>query len=213
MPPATAIAFREENGLAATTHWQFADELAARHPAVRVRPEALYVDEGTVLTGAGAAAGIDLYLHLVRREHGAAVANSIARGLVVPPHRDGGQRQYIESAVAADGQDRRLAEVIAWARQNLSRRVGVEELAGRALMSRRSFARRFRAATGTTPHAWLVAQRLSLAEELLESTRLSVEEIARRVGFGSAAALRERFGEHRGVAPRDYRRTFAAGPA
>ncbi|MDX6351669.1 MAG: hypothetical protein QOF84_6459 [Streptomyces sp.] len=196
------------DGLEATTHWQFADELAARHPAVTVRPEALYIDQGDILTGAGAAAGIDLCLHLIRREHGAAVTNAIARGLVIPPHRDGGQTQYIDAPVPSDGDDRRLSEVIAWARANLDRRISVDELAARALTSRRSFTRRFKAATGATPHAWLLAQRLNRAEELLEATDLPVEEVARRVGYGSAAALREQFTLRRGVAPRDYRRTF-----
>lgn len=196
------------DGLEVTTHWQFADELASRYPAVTVRPEALYIDQGDIVTGAGAAAGIDMCLHLIRREHGAAVTNAIARGLVVPPHREGGQIQYIEAPVSSDGDDRRLSEVVSWARTNLERKMSVEELAARALMSRRSFARRFKAATGATPHAWLVAQRLDRAEELLETTNLPVEEIARRAGYGSAAVLREQFILRRGVAPRDYRRTF-----
>ena len=196
------------DGLEVTTHWQFADELAARHPAVKVRPEALYIDQGDIVTGAGAAAGIDMCLHLIRREHGAAVTNSIARGLVTPPHREGGQIQYIEAPFSSDGDDRRLSEVIAWARANLERKISVDELAARALMSRRSFARRFKAATGATPHAWLVAHRLDRAEELLETTDLPIEDIARRAGYASAAVLREQFTLRRGVAPRDYRRTF-----
>jgi transcriptional regulator GlxA family with amidase domain len=196
------------DGYEVTTHWQFADELAARYPAVTVRPEALYIDQGAIVTGAGAAAGVDMCLHLVRREHGAAVANQIARNLVIPPHRDGGQAQYVSAAIPADGDDQRLAAVIAWARANLDRRLSVEEMAVQALMSRRSFARHFKAATGTSPHAWLLAQRLNLTEELLETTDLPIDEIARRVGYGSAAVLREQFVLRRGVAPRDYRRTF-----
>jgi transcriptional regulator GlxA family with amidase domain len=196
------------DGCEATTHWRHADQLAARHPAVTVRPEALYVDQGRIVTGAGAAAGMDLYLHLVRRDHGAALANAIARLLVVPPHRDGGQQQYISAPVPADGDGERLADVLAWARANLHQNPSVNALANRALMSRRSFIRHFRAATGDTPHAWLLAQRLNLAEELLETTTLSMTEIADRVGYRSATVLREQFSLRRGVAPRDYRRTF-----
>jgi transcriptional regulator GlxA family with amidase domain len=201
------------DGLEATTHWQFADELAARHPAVRVRPEALYIDHGAIATGAGATAGLDLFLHLIRRDHGAAVTNEIARGLVTPPHRDGGQTQYITAPVPRDGDDDRLAATLGWARANLDRRLSIDDLAARSLMSPRTFARRFKAATGATPHAWLLAQRLNLAEQLLESTDLPIEEIARRVGYGTAAVFREQFGLRRGVAPRDYRRTFTrTGP-
>jgi transcriptional regulator GlxA family with amidase domain len=196
------------DGHEATTHWQHADQLAARHPNVTVRPDALYVDEGRIVTGAGAAAGMDMFLHLVRRDHGAAVTNAIARLLVVPPHRDGGQRQYIAAPVPADGDGERLADVLAWARANLHEALPVDALAARALMSRRSFIRHFKAATGATPHAWLLAQRLTLAEELLETTTLSMEQIAARVGYRSAAVLREQFSLRRGVAPRDYRRTF-----
>lgn len=197
------------DGLDVTTHWRHAAELAAAHPRVTVRPDALYIDHGAVATGAGAAAGLDLCLHLLRRDHGAALANRVARDLVTPPHRDGGQAQYIDAPVPSDGDDRRLADVIAWARGNLDRRLPVDELAARALMSRRSFARRFKAATGATPHAWLRAQRLDLAEELLETTDLPVREVARRVGYRDAAVLREQFALRRGVPPRTYRRTFS----
>ena len=196
------------DGHPATTHWQHAAELAARHPDIDVRPQELYVDQGSLLTGAGAAAGMDLYLHLVRREHGAATANDLARTLVVPPHRDGGQQQYISAPVAPQGDGERLGETIAWASENLHRPLPVDVLAARALMSRRSFIRHFRAATGTTPHAWLVARRLNLAEELLETTELSVQQVAERVGYSSAAVLREQFTRRRGVPPRRYRRTF-----
>ncbi|MFF5212123.1 GlxA family transcriptional regulator [Streptosporangium sp. NPDC000396] len=196
------------DGLEATTHWRFAADLAARHPAVRVRPESLYVDQGRIVTGAGAVAGIDLCLYLIRREHGAGRANAIARDLVTTPYRSGGQRQYLPAPVPDDGDDERLSEVIAWARAGLDRRISVDDLAARALMSRRSFARRFKAATGTTPHAWLLAQRLNLAEELLETTDLSVENIAHQVGYRSAAVFREQFALRRGVPPRDYRRAF-----
>ncbi|MCX5199456.1 helix-turn-helix domain-containing protein [Streptomyces sp. NBC_00249] len=196
------------DGLRATTHWRFAALLAERHPEVTVEPDALYVDEGRVITGAGAAAGFDLCLHLLRREHGAATANAIARDLVLPSHRDGGQAQYLATPVPEDCRDERLADVLAWAREHLHEPLPVAELASRALMSRRSFARRFSAATGTTPHAWLLGLRLSRAEELLETTDLPVEEVARLVGYGSAAVLRAQFVRRRGVPPRVYRRSF-----
>ncbi|WP_254552192.1 GlxA family transcriptional regulator [Kitasatospora sp. MMS16-BH015] len=198
------------DGRRATTHWRFAALLAERHPQVTVEAEALYVDEGTVVTGAGAAAGFDLCLHLLRREYGAALANTVARDMVLPSHRDGGQAQYLAVPVPEDGADERLAEVLAWARANLHQPLPVTELARQAMMSRRSFARRFTAATGTTPHAWLRSLRLSRAEELLETTDLPVEEIARQVGYGSAAVLREQFVRRRGVPPRSYRQAFAA---
>jgi transcriptional regulator GlxA family with amidase domain len=200
------------DGRRVTTHWRWAGELTGRFPAVRVEPEVLYVDEGRLVSSAGAAAGIDLCLYLLRREYGAAVANAFARDMVVPPHRDGGQAQYVDTPVPEDCDDDRLSEVIGWARANLDRPLSVEQLATRALMSPRSFARHFKAATGTTPHAWLLGQRLHHAEELLEAADLSVEEVARRVGFGTAAALREQFVRRRGVPPRDYRRTFAITP-
>ncbi|KPH99059.1 transcriptional regulator with aminotransferase type sensor, AraC family [Actinobacteria bacterium OV450] len=200
------------DGRRATTHWRFAGLLAARHPEVSVEADALYVDEGRVVTGAGAAAGFDLCLHLLRREYGAAMANAVARDVVLPSHRDGGQAQYLAAPVPEDCRDERLAEVLAWARQNLHEPLPVAELARRAVMSKRSFARRFTAATGTTPHAWLRSLRLSGAEELLETTDLPVEEIARRVGYGSAAVLREQFVRRRGVPPRSYRRSFTATP-
>ncbi|WP_411104045.1 GlxA family transcriptional regulator [Streptomyces sp. cmx-4-9] len=200
------------DGRRATTHWRFADLLAARHPEVSVRPDALYVDEGRITTGAGAAAGFDLCLHLLRREYGAATANAIARDLVLPAHRDGGQAQYLATPAPEDCQDERLTEVLLWAREHLHEPLPVAELARRALMSRRSFARRFTAATGTTPHAWLLGLRLSRAEELLETTDLPVEEVARQVGYGSAAVLRAQFVRRRGVPPRSYRRAFTRTP-
>ncbi|MFD5623441.1 GlxA family transcriptional regulator [Streptomyces yangpuensis] len=200
------------DGRRATTHWRFAELLAHRHPDVRVEPDALYIDEGRILTGAGAAAGFDLCLHLLRREYGAAVANAVARDVVLPSHRDGGQAQYLAAPVPADCGDDRLADVLAWARENLHEPLPVAELARRAVMSKRSFARRFTAATGTTPHAWLRSLRLSSAEELLETTDLPVEEIARRVGYTSAAVLREQFVRRRGVPPRSYRRSFTTTP-
>ncbi|MGW7285913.1 GlxA family transcriptional regulator [Streptomyces sp. NPDC054847] len=200
------------DGRRATTHWRFAGLLAERHPDVTVEPDALYIDEGRIVTGAGAAAGFDLCLHLLRREYGAATANAIARDLVLPSHRDGGQAQYLATPAPEDCNDDRLADVLAWAREHLHEPLPVAELARRSLMSRRSFARRFAASTGTTPHAWLLGLRLGRAEELLETTDLPVEEIARLVGFGSAAVLRAQFVRRRGVPPRSYRRSFTRTP-
>ncbi|SNR48600.1 helix-turn-helix domain-containing protein [Blastococcus mobilis] len=198
------------DGKRVTTHWKYAGELAARFPTVQVDPSVLYVDNGQVITGAGTAAGVDTLLHLVRREWGAAAANALAREMVVPPHRDGGQAQYIDAPVPAFHDDL-LGAVLEWASAHLAEEISVETLARRALMSPRSFARRFKATTGTTPHAWLLGQRLAAAEALLEETDAPVEEIARLVGFGTAAGLREQFARRRGVSPRAYRQTFRAG--
>src|SRR4051795_2572936 len=198
------------DGLRVTTHWRYAGELAARFPRVHVDPTVLYVDNGRVLTGAGTAAGVDTLLHLVRREWGAAAANALAREMVVPPHRDGGQAQFIDAPVAAC-EDDLLGAVLEWADAHLADEISVEILARRALMSPRSFARRFKATTGTTPHAWLLGRRLAAAEALLEGSDAPVEEIARLVGFGTAAGLREQFTRRRGVSPRAYRQTFRAG--
>jgi transcriptional regulator GlxA family with amidase domain len=200
------------DGRRAATHWKYAGELAARFPAVDVDPSVLYVDSGRVLTGAGTAAGVDTLLHLVRREWGAAAANALAREMVVPPHRDGGQAQFIDTPVARC-EDDLLGIVLDWARAHLAEEITVELLARRALMSPRSFARRFKATTGTTPHAWLLGQRLAAAETLLEESDAPVEEIARLVGFGTAAGLREQFARRRGVSPRAYRQTFRTAGA
>ncbi|HVF06003.1 MAG TPA: helix-turn-helix domain-containing protein [Frankiaceae bacterium] len=196
------------DGRRATTHWRYAAALAERYPLVDVDPNVLYVDAGPVLTSAGTSAGIDLCLHLVREEHGPAVANAIARRMVVPPHRDGGQAQYVEAPVPLPRRDD-LSDVLTWAAEHLAEPLSVETLAARALMSPRTFARRFRAVTGTTPYAWLLHQRTLLAQRLLEEGR-SVEEVARSAGFGSAATLREHFAKARGISPSAYRRTFAA---
>src|SRR5829696_3789909 len=197
------------DGKRVTTHWKWAGELAARFPSVTVDPSVLYVDNGQVITGAGTAAAVDTLLHLVRREWGAAAANALAREMVVPPHRDGGQAQFIDAPVPAC-QDDLLGVVLGWATENLAEDISVDVLARRALMSPRSFARRFKATTGTTPHAWLLGQRLAAAEALLEGSDAPVEEIARLVGFGTAAGLREQFARRRGVSPRAYRQTFRA---
>ncbi len=198
------------DGRRATTHWKHARTLAARYPAIDVDPNVLYVDAGPVLTSAGTAAGIDLCLHVVREAHGARVANAIARRMVVPPHRDGGQAQYVETPVPAATGGADFADLLDWAAAHLDQPQSVDTLAARALMSPRTFARRFRATTGTTPHHWLLNQRLLLAARLLEQGGHSVEEVARRSGFGSAATLRHHFARQRGTTPRAYQRTFRA---
>jgi transcriptional regulator GlxA family with amidase domain len=199
------------DGRRATTHWQAAARLAERHPAVRVTPDVLYVDEGRVLTSAGVAAGIDLCLHIVRRDHGAEVASAVARRMVIAPHRAGGQAQYFERPVPAGPGG--LEATRAWALQRLAEPLGVRALARHAGYSERSFARHFRAETGTTPLQWLLAQRLLEARRLLESTALPVETVAARTGFGSATSLRTHFRRALGTTPTAYRTTWqGAGP-
>lgn len=200
------------DGRRATTHWELAESLATTFPLVTVDSDVLYVDEGQIVTGAGTAAGIDLCLYLIRRDYGAKAANALARGMVVPPHRDGGQAQFIATPVATCAGDDPLRGLLQWMRGHLAEELSVPVLARRVLMSPRSFARHFRAATGTTPHAWILAQRLAAAEHLLESGADSVEHIARAVGFGTAAGMREQFLRRRGVSPQAYRRTFATRP-
>jgi len=196
------------DGRRATTHWRYASTLAARYPEIDVQPDVLYIDEGAVMTSAGSAAGIDLCLHIVRTDYGADVANRIARRMVVPPHREGGQAQYIETPVAADERDDALGETLAWALAHLDGELSVDVLAARAHMSVRTFVRRFAAAFGGTPHQWLLAQRITLARRLLETTDLGIDEVARRSGFGSAATLRLQFGRRLATSPLAYRRTF-----
>lgn len=192
-----------------TTHWRHAEELARRFPTARVNPDVLYVDAGQVLTSAGTAAGIDACLHVIRQENGALVANAIARRMVVPAHREGGQAQYIETSVPTCSADT-LQPLITWISANLDQEMTVASLADRAAMSPRTFARRFKAETGTTPHQWITAQRLLLAEQLLErECDRSVEWVAQRSGFGNASALRHHFTLARGITPQAYRRTFA----
>lgn len=195
------------DGLEATTHWMYADELARRYPRVTVVPEVLYVDAGQIVTSAGSASGLDASLHIWRQEYGAAMAGVIARRMVVAPHRDGGQAQFVTRPLAAC-ESEALAPVLDWVLGNLDQPHDVAALARRAGMSPRTFARRFRDETGATPHAWVIGQRVRRAEELLETTDASVEQIAAQVGF-DAAALRLHFGRARGVSPQQYRRTFA----
>jgi transcriptional regulator GlxA family with amidase domain len=192
----------------ATTHWAWADRFRARYPRVALDPRVLYVDEGQILSSAGTAAGMDLCLHLVRLDHGAEVANGVARMVVMPPHREGGQAQYIDQPVEAPGRGSELQATLEWALGRLGDPLSVETLARHAAMSPRTFARRFRQVTGSTPGEWLLEQRLALARRLLETTDQTVEWIAHRCGFGSAATLRHRFAERVGTSPRGYRYTF-----
>ncbi|MFF3224515.1 helix-turn-helix domain-containing protein [Nocardia suismassiliense] len=199
------------DGRKCTTHWSYVDLLAERHPEATVDPDVLYVDAGNLITSAGTAAGIDACLHLVRRELGSSVANAIARRMVVPPQRDGGQRQFIERPVATCTSDS-LIPTLEWMNENLDLPHTIEDLAARSTMSTRTFARRFAAETGTTPVKWLTNQRILLTKHLLEETDLGLEQIATRAGFGSGALLRHHFQRLVGIAPTEYRRRFGAMP-
>jgi len=195
------------NGRRSTTHWMYAEDLARAYPQTDVDPDVLFVEDCRVVTGAGTAAGIDAALHIVRKELGAAAANIIARRMVVPPQRDGGQSQFIESPVVESRSDS-FAIVTEWMLQNLDRELTVDQLARKALMSPRTFARRFRADLGTTPTAWLNRQRLLRAQQLLEETDRSLEAIAGDTGFGGAAVMRHHFLKVLQTTPTAYRRTF-----
>ncbi|TFE47307.1 helix-turn-helix domain-containing protein [Paraburkholderia dipogonis] len=192
----------------ASTHWAWADDFARRYPRVRLDPNVLYVDDGNVLTSAGTAAGLDCCLHVMRKLCGAEVANHVARRLVVPPHRQGGQAQYVQQPMPPNVRGDRLSGLLDWVSGNLTLPHTLDTLAGRALMSRRTFTRRFRLATGTTVGAWLLAQRLARAQQLLESTDESVEAIAGIAGFGSTASLRQHFAEAFRTSPSAWRREF-----
>jgi transcriptional regulator GlxA family with amidase domain len=200
------------DGRRAATHWRYASQLATSFPAVTVDPDVLYVDEGQVLTSAGVAAGIDLCLHLIRDDHGAGAANAVARQVVIAPHRDGGQAQYIRQPVPAEA-GTSLAATRAWAQNRLATPMTVRDLARHANVSERTFARRFRAETGTTPLRWLALQRLAIARELLEDGALTIEETARRCGLGSTDNLRLYFRRHLRTTPSAYQRAFCATAA
>ena len=200
------------DGRRCTTHWRSADELARRYPAAKVDPDVLYVDDDPVITSAGTAAGIDACLYLVRKEQGSRVANGIARRMVVPPHRDGGQAQYVDQPVAPSC-DGTLRDLLEWLRAHLDQPLTVRQLAARANMSERTFARRFVQDTGTTPQRWLIGQRILLAQQLLEESDETVDAIADRAGFGNATALRHHFRAWRGTTPNAYRRLFRGDPA
>ncbi|KAB8188944.1 helix-turn-helix domain-containing protein [Nonomuraea phyllanthi] len=196
------------DGLDATTHWMAADRLAQAYPRVRVRPDVLYVDNGQILTSAGAAAGLDLCLHLIRRDLGSAVAADAARLSVMPLEREGGQAQFIAHARPPLPQGSRLEPVLTWIEENLAQQVTLAQLAARSGMGERTFSRRFREQLGTTPLQWLLRARVRRAQLLLESTDDGVERIAAQAGFGSATAFRERFKRVVGVTPRSYRASF-----
>jgi transcriptional regulator GlxA family with amidase domain len=195
------------DGRACTTHWTYADRLASSFPEANVNPTVLYVDDDRVITSAGTAAGIDACLYLMRKEFGEKVVARLARRMVVPPHREGGQQQYVETPVTAVAADT-LSDLLDWMAAHLDRELSVESLAERAHMSPRTFARRFRAETGTTPHHWLTGQRVLLAQRLLEETTQSIDAVAEKCGFGGAAALRHHFVRRVGTTPQAYRRTF-----
>jgi AraC family transcriptional activator FtrA len=199
------------DGRPATTHWMYAEKLARRYPSVRVIPDVLYVDDGRVLTSAGTSAGIDLSLHIVRLDHGSEVANSVARRMVVPPHRDGGQAQYVDLPVPPVDDTIVLGPTLDWIVDHLAEPLTVESMAAHALVSPRTFARRFRAVTGTTPLQWLLLQRVRHARRLLETTDLGIDRIASESGLGSAANLRTHFQRVVGTTPTAYRRTFTTG--
>jgi transcriptional regulator GlxA family with amidase domain len=197
------------DGRACTTHWTYARQFAERFPTARIDPNVLYVDDGDIVTSAGTASGIDACLHLVRRELGTQAATAIARRMVVPPQRDGGQRQFIEMPVPEQTGDG-LQHVRDWMLENLTVEHTVPGLARRARMSERTFARRFTAETGTTPHKWLLLQRVHHARGLLERTQLGIEQVAQQAGFGTPTLLRHHFNRLVGVSPTDYRRSWLA---
>ena len=196
------------DGKRATTHWKYADELARLYPTIDVDPDVLYVDEGNVITSAGSAAGIDMGLHLIRRDFGAAAANTVARRLVVPPQRDGGQKQFIATPVGTDPEEEAFARVLDGLRSSLRKEHTVESMARRARMSARTFARRFKEATGTTPHRWLQHERVRLVQSLLETTSLSLDRIAERAGFSDPQVMRLHFKRVVGMPPTAYQRSF-----
>jgi AraC family transcriptional activator FtrA len=196
------------DGKRATTHWRYLDRLTSLYPKIQVEPDVLYVDEGSILTSAGSAAGIDLCLHIVRRDYGAEIANHVARRMVVPPHRDGGQAQYVPNPIRSSAGGG-LARVLEWAQSALGRTLLVEDLARKAAMSPRTFARRFREETGTTPRQWLIHQRVLAAQRRLETTRESIDQIAEAVGLQTAASLRQQFRQELRTTPTLYRQKFS----
>lgn len=197
------------DGRVCTTHWLYVDELEARFPAATVKCDVLYVDEGQIITSAGSAAGLDACLHIIRTELGASVASTIARRMVVAPHRDGGQAQFIETPVPVATADT-LQPLLEWMTAHLDEDLSVDTLAAKAMMAPRTFARRFKAETGTTPYHWLTNQRVMLAERMLEETDETIERIATKAGFSNATAFRHHFARLRGTSPQQYRRIFKA---
>lgn len=196
------------DGRSATTHWAWAQAFAVRYPGVTLDADVLYVEDGNILTSAGTTAGLDCCLHLLRTQYGSEIANAVARRLVMPPHRQGGQAQYVEQPLPATARDFRLAGLLDWVRANLQQAHSLDSLAQRSLMSRRTFTRHFRQLTGVTVGDWLLAERLALSQRLLETTDQPVEQVAALAGFGSPASLRHHFGQAFGVSPKAWRRTF-----
>ncbi|GAA1603740.1 transcriptional regulator FtrA [Actinoplanes couchii] len=196
------------DGRRATTHWRYADVLRRRFPAVEVDADVLYIDHGDVLTSAGSAAGLDLCLHVIRRDHGPTVANTVARRLVVQPHRDGGQAQFVEAPVTGDPEDARVARSMDWALGNLAAPITVALLARQAHMSSRTYLRHFQRATGTSPIRWLIDKRVQASLPLLETTRTPIEEVATTVGFETAVTFRHHFTQTMRTSPSAYRRAF-----
>ena len=201
------------DGRRATTHWRYAEALQRRYPTICVDPNVLYVDEGSVLTSAGSAAGLDLCLHLVRRDYGSAIANQVARRLVIPPHRDGGQAQFLERPVEdrerKSGQPKSLSVLLDKIRKRPGQSWRIGELARLAAMSERTFMRRFRAATGLSPADWVTRARVDAAREMLENTALPIDHIAERCGLGTPTTLRHHFRKKVGVSPAQYRKRFS----
>jgi AraC family transcriptional activator FtrA len=197
------------DGRRVTTHWKYVDRLQERFPGLKVEPDVLYVEDGGILTSAGSAAGIDACLHLVRSDHGAEIAHQVARRLIMPPQRDGGQAQYIPTAARAATPQCGLTPTLEWMQRRLADPLRVEDLARRAAMSPRTFARRFRDATGTTPHQWLIHQRILAAQRLLETTPDSIDGVAEAVGLQTAATLRQHFLRALSTTPTAYRRRFS----
>jgi transcriptional regulator GlxA family with amidase domain len=196
------------DGRRATTHWMNAMDFSHRFPDVKFDPTSLYIEDGAILTSAGTGSAIDLCLHLVRQDFGSAVANEVARRMVVPPHREGGQTQYARPPVRVRRTNGTLAPVLEWARRRLHEQLTVPQLAREAGLSERTFARRFRETLGTTPLQWILQERVRLAQELLETTDVPIETVAGRTGFGSATNLRYHFGKLTGVSPQTYRHVF-----
>ncbi|WBQ04259.1 helix-turn-helix domain-containing protein [Kribbella sp. CA-293567] len=201
------------DGRRATTHWRYADLLRTRYPRVLVDPEPLYTDEGDVLTSAGCAAGLDLAMHLVRKDFGAAIANAVARRMVIQPYRAGGQAQYIEAPMPPEPADAPVARSLGWALEHLAEAIGVPDLAREAGLSPRTYLRHFVRATGTTPAKWLIAQRLQAALTMLETGDAPVEEIALAAGFATPVTFRHHFAKQLRTSPSQYRRTFRARQA
>ncbi|AHE36495.1 transcriptional activator FtrA [Burkholderia pseudomallei] len=199
------------DGATVTTHWRYAERLQARYPALRVNPDALYVDAGRIVTSAGSAAGLDMLMHLVRRDHGSAIANRVAQRLVLPPHRDGGQAQFVPRPLPSVGGDR-LAKLIDWMRAHAGQPHTLASLAARAAMSPRTLQRQFRDATGLGPYEWLIRERVGLAKEMIErDPALPVARVAALAGFGSEESLRRHFRRIAATSPAAYRRSFDAG--